>query len=141
MIDVDHFKTYNDRNGHPTGDELLRQLARIMGDGRRANDFVARYGGEEFAIVLVDTPKFTAAQVAERLRARVAEYHFEHRETQPDGYVSVSIGVSSFPDDALEGEGLVRTADAALYDAKHAGRNSVVLASSPADAGDTTADK
>ena len=129
MIDVDHFKAYNDRNGHPTGDQLLRQLARIMGDGRRANDFVARYGGEEFAIVLVDTPKFTAAQVAERLRSRIAEYHFEHRESQPDGCVSISIGVSSFPDDALEGEGLVRSADAALYDAKHAGRNSVVLAS------------
>ncbi len=129
MIDVDHFKNYNDRNGHPTGDELLRQLARIMGDGRRANDFVARYGGEEFAIVLVDTPKFTAAQVAERLRAQVAEYRFEHRDEQPGGLVSISIGVSSFPDDAVEGDGLVRMADEALYRAKREGRNRVVLAS------------
>lgn len=129
MIDLDHFKAYNDRHGHPTGDELLRQLARIMGDGRRANDFVARYGGEEFAIVLVDTPKFTAAQVAERLRARVAEYHFEHREQQPGGHVSISIGVSSFPDDAVEAEALVRTADDALYRAKNEGRDRVILAS------------
>ena len=134
MIDVDHFKVYNDLHGHPTGDELLRQLARIMGDGRRANDFVARYGGEEFAIVLVDTPKFTAAQVAERLRARVAEYHFEHREEQPEGQVSVSIGVSSFPDDAVEAEGLVRTADEALYKAKAAGRNAVILAAGKSEA-------
>lgn len=128
MIDLDHFKSYNDRNGHPSGDELLRQLARIMGDGRRANDFVARYGGEEFSIVLVDTPKFTAAQVAERLRARVADYHFEYGEEQPGGQVSVSIGVASFPDDAQEAEALVRHADAALYAAKHAGRNCVSLA-------------
>jgi diguanylate cyclase (GGDEF)-like protein len=90
---------------------------------------VARYGGEEFAIVLVDTPKFTAAQVAERLRSRVADYHFEHREEQPGGQVSVSIGVSSFPEDAVEGEGLVRTADEALYKAKHQGRNTMILAS------------
>lgn len=129
MIDLDHFKSYNDKHGHPAGDGLLRQLARIMGDGRRANDFVARYGGEEFAIVLVDTPKFTAAQVAERLRARVAEYNFEHREDQPGGHVSVSIGVSSFPEDAVEGEALVRIADEALYRAKHGGRDCVVLAS------------
>lgn len=128
MIDVDHFKNYNDRNGHPAGDELLRQLARIMGDGRRANDFVARYGGEEFAIVLVDTPKFTAAQVAERLRIQVADYPFEHREAQPDGLLSISIGVSSFPDDAVESESLVRIADESLYQAKREGRNRVVLA-------------
>tara|TARA_R110002096_G_scaffold44526_12_gene120396 strand:- start:20004 stop:21083 length:1080 start_codon:yes stop_codon:yes gene_type:complete len=128
MIDVDHFKDYNDRHGHPKGDELLRQLARIMGDGRRANDFVARYGGEEFAIVLVDTPKFTAAQVAERLCTRVGEYRFDHRDEQPGGLVSVSVGVSSFPDDAVTAETLVRQADDALYRAKHAGRNCVVLA-------------
>ncbi len=136
MIDLDNFKSYNDRHGHPSGDELLRQLARIMGDGRRANDFVARYGGEEFAIVLVDTPKFTAAQVAERLRARVADYHFEHREEQPGGKVSVSIGVSSFPDDAKDAETLVRRADAALYAAKHMGRNCVSLGAEPKSASD-----
>lgn len=128
MIDVDHFKGYNDLHGHPTGDELLRQLSRIMGDGRRANDFVARYGGEEFAIVLVDTPKLTAAQVAERLRARVAEYPFEHSQQQPSGRVSVSIGVASFPDDAIEGEALVHAADQALYRAKDEGRDCVILA-------------
>jgi len=128
MIDVDHFKHYNDQHGHPAGDELLRRLARLMGDGRRANDFVARYGGEEFAIVLVDTPKLTAAQVAERLRDRVASHPFPQAVTQPGGSLSISIGVASFPDDAVDSEALVRAADAALYEAKHAGRNLVVLA-------------
>jgi diguanylate cyclase (GGDEF)-like protein len=128
MIDVDHFKNYNDRHGHPAGDELLRRLARLMGDGRRANDFVARYGGEEFAIVLVDTPKLTAAQVAERLRERVAGHPFPSVSSQPGGSLSISIGVACFPDDATDSEALVRAADAALYGAKHAGRNCVVLA-------------
>lgn len=128
MIDVDHFKRYNDRHGHPAGDDLLRQLSRIMTDGRRANDFVARYGGEEFAIVLVDTTKLTAAQVAEKLRERVADYPFEHAGDQPDGRLAISLGVASFPDDAEGSEALVRAADAALYEAKRGGRNCVVLA-------------
>jgi diguanylate cyclase (GGDEF)-like protein len=128
MIDVDHFKVYNDRHGHPAGDELLRQLARLMGDGRRANDFVARYGGEEFAIVLVDTPKLTAAQLAERLRDRTAAQPFQQLPAVQGETLTISIGVASFPDDSTDAEGLVRAADAALYDAKHAGRNCVVLA-------------
>ncbi len=127
MIDVDHFKYYNDHNGHPAGDEVLRQVAHIMGDGRRANDFCARYGGEEFAIVLVDTSKLTAAQVAERLRDRVATFPFEHSNRQPGGQLSISVGVASFPDDAADAETLVRMADSALYAAKHGGRNCVVL--------------
>ncbi len=139
MIDVDHFKHYNDEHGHPAGDEVLRQVARIMTDGRRANDFCARYGGEEFAIVLVDTPKLIAAKLAERLRARVAAHPFEHAEAQPGGCLSISLGVATFPDDASDAEGLVRASDAALYAAKHGGRNCVVLAAptkrSPTDGG------
>jgi diguanylate cyclase (GGDEF)-like protein len=128
MIDVDHFKAYNDAHGHPSGDELLRRLARLMGDGRRANDFVARYGGEEFCIVLVDTPKLTAAQLAERLRERIASHPFPNAGSQPGGSLTISMGVASFPDDASDSEALVRAADAALYEAKHAGRDCVVLA-------------
>src|SRR5690606_32889744 len=115
-------------NGHPAGDEVLRQVAHIMQDGRRANDFCARYGGEEFAIVLVDTSKLTAAQVAERLRERVASHPFPNGHTQPGGCLSISVGVASFPDDASDSEALVRAADAALYEAKRGGRNCVVLA-------------
>ncbi len=128
MIDVDHFKHYNDRHGHPAGDEVLRQVARIMTDGRRANDFCARYGGEEFAVVLVDTPKLVAAKVAERLRDRVARHPFDHAADQPGGCLAISLGVATFPSDANDAEGLVRAADAALYTAKRGGRNCVVLA-------------
>jgi diguanylate cyclase (GGDEF)-like protein len=146
MIDVDHFKHYNDHHGHPAGDEVLRQLSHLMTDGRRANDFVARYGGEEFAVVLVDTPKLTAAKVAERLRERICAHPFEHAAAQPGGHLSISVGVATFPEDAGDAEGLVRAADSALYSAKHAGRNCVVLASSTIsstavrddDTGDTT---
>ena len=104
------------------------RLARLMGDGRRANDFVARYGGEEFCIVLVDTPKLTAAQLAERLRERVASHPFPNAGSQPGGSLTISMGVASFPDDASDSEALVRAADAALYESKRAGRNCVVLA-------------
>lgn len=129
MIDVDHFKTYNDSHGHPAGDEVLRQLARLLGEGRRANDFAARYGGEEFCVVLVDTAKFTAAKLAEKLRHRINEHPFAHRASQPLGKLSVSIGVATFPEDAADAEALVRAADAALYAAKRAGRDRMVLAS------------
>lgn len=128
MIDVDYFKHYNDHHGHPAGDEVLRQLARLMSDGRRANDFCARYGGEEFCVVLVDTAKFTAAKVAERMRERIAGHPFPHGHSQPGGMLSVSVGVACFPDDAGDAESLVRAADTALYTAKRAGRNRVFLA-------------
>src|SRR5215470_12105656 len=111
MIDVDHFKRYNDDHGHPAGDEVLRQVARLLSDGRRVNDFCARYGGEEFAVVLVDTPKLTAFQVAEKLRQRVADHPFEGAADQPDGRLTVSIGVAAFSEDAPDAEGLVRAAD------------------------------
>jgi diguanylate cyclase (GGDEF)-like protein len=120
MIDVDHFKHYNDENGHPAGDDILRQLARLLAEGRRVNDFVARYGGEEFAAVLVDTSKLTAFQVADKLRERVA--------AEVGRKITISVGVAAFPEDAADAEGLVRSADAALYRAKAAGRNCVVLA-------------
>ena len=129
MIDVDHFKKYNDKHGHPAGDEVLRQVARLLVEGRRVNDFCARYGGEEFGVVLVDTPKLTAAQVADKLRQRIAEFPFVNAGTQPQGMLTVSIGVASFPDDAGDPEALVRSADAALYRAKAGGRNCVVLSS------------
>jgi diguanylate cyclase (GGDEF)-like protein len=131
MIDVDHFKHYNDQHGHPAGDEVLRQVARLLTDGRRANDLVARYGGEEFSIVLVETTKFTAAKLAERLRERIAAHPFPHAEAQPGGSMSVSVGVATLPDDADDAVALVRVADVALYGAKRAGRNRVVLAGAP----------
>jgi len=128
MLDVDHFKQFNDTFGHPAGDEVLRQLSRVLADARRANDVVARYGGEEFAVILVDTPKFTAAKVAERVRERINSHDFSEAAPRA-GKLSASIGVATFPDDGADAETLVRSADTALYVAKRAGRNRVVLAS------------
>ncbi|CAN5846444.1 hypothetical protein BH11MYX3_BH11MYX3_29530 [soil metagenome] len=128
MLDVDHFKQFNDTFGHPSGDEVLRQLARVLADTRRANDVVARYGGEEFAVILVDTAKFTAAKVAERVRERINGHDFSEAAPRA-GKLSTSIGVATFPDDGTDAEQLVRSADTALYAAKRAGRNRVVLAS------------
>jgi len=128
MLDVDHFKQFNDQFGHPAGDEVLRQLARVLADTRRVNDVVARYGGEEFAVILVDTAKFTAAKVAERIRERIFGHDFTEA-AQRAGRIGVSIGVATFPDDGRDSEALVRAADSALYAAKRAGRNRVVLAS------------
>ncbi|HWN70963.1 MAG TPA: GGDEF domain-containing protein, partial [Haliangium sp.] len=127
MIDVDHFKQYNDRHGHPAGDGILRRLARLMDADRRTNDLCARYGGEEFVMLLVDTEKHTAARVAERLRRRVADHAFPHAGTQPGGRLSISVGVASFPGDSSSAAGLVEAADQALYQAKRQGRNRVAL--------------
>jgi len=128
MLDVDHFKQFNDTYGHPAGDEVLRQLARVLNDARRANDVVARYGGEEFALILVDTAKFT-----ERVRERIEAHDFSDAfPKNKKNAISVSIGVATFPDDGSDAEGLVRAADTALYAAKRAGRNRVVLATSAA---------
>ena len=85
MIDVDHFKGYNDRHGHLAGDNALRGVSKILQHGRRANDVVARYGGEEFAIILLDVGKAAAKEVAERICAQVAEFPFEFGSTQPLG--------------------------------------------------------
>ncbi len=128
MVDVDHFKRYNDQDGHPAGDDVLRQLGTLLTEGRRVNDFCARYGGEEFAVVLVDTPKLVAAQVAEKLKQRVADQSFPSARGRPPSRLTVSIGVAAFPEDATDPEALIRSADAALYRAKGGGRNCVVLA-------------
>jgi diguanylate cyclase (GGDEF)-like protein len=128
MIDVDHFKHYNDLNGHPAGDTVLRKVARILSEGRRLNDVVARYGGEEFTILLVDTPTDAAAQLAENLRQRVAEEEFANGEAQPMGRLTISLGVASYPHSAVSAVELVEAADVALYRAKGGGRNRVEVA-------------
>jgi diguanylate cyclase (GGDEF)-like protein len=119
MVDVDHFKKINDLHGHQEGDEVLRQLARILRDAIRQNDICARYGGEEFTVVLPETPLAGAQIVAENIRRRVEGSLFS-RERIP---VTVSIGVAEFPLHANTAEGLLRRADQALYEAKAAGRN------------------
>jgi diguanylate cyclase (GGDEF)-like protein len=128
MIDVDHFKKYNDRNGHPAGDEALRTVARLIAEERRTVDVVARYGGEEFAVLLHDAGKSQAIEIAEKIRARVSDATIAGAVAQPLGKMTVSIGVAVCPDDATSAEALLEAADVALYRAKKGGRDTVVVA-------------
>lgn len=123
MCDVDHFKGYNDRYGHQAGDHLLRTLAGVLASFARPVDFVARYGGEEFAMILPNTTKAEAMQVAERMRARVSEEPFVFQGSPTRA--TMSFGVSVFPADAATSSQVVRSADERLYKAKHGGRNQV----------------
>jgi diguanylate cyclase (GGDEF)-like protein len=127
MIDVDHFKRFNDRSGHETGNALLRELASVMQRSIRDVDVLARYGGEEFCAIVLGTRE-VALRVAERMRADVAGYPFVGRTGQPNGCVSVSIGVAAIePGDAGSGTVIAR-ADGALYRCKELGRNRVLAA-------------
>jgi diguanylate cyclase (GGDEF)-like protein len=129
LIDVDHFKSYNDIHGHLRGDDCLRQIAKvILGLVSRPADLVARYGGEEFAVVLPNTPQTGARQIAERIRSAAQALGTLH-EGNPQGVVTVSIGCATqTPDVDSKLEGLIDAADSALYRAKRAGRNTVEVA-------------
>lgn len=135
MFDVDHFKQYNDTHGHPAGDEVLRQVARLLRENTRAGDVVARYGGEEFVVLLFDTPLEAALAIAEKLRAAVAEHPFPHREQQPLGRLSVSVGVAAWPEHGEGAMELVAAADRALYRSKRKGRDQVSVAARANDVG------
>ena len=127
MIDIDHFKHYNDQHGHPQGDVLLRELSELFLSCVRSTDFVARHGGEEFAVILPETNPANALAVAGIILERVCAHPFLYRETQPGGALTVSIGVSGNEDGLPEAERLLLTADQALYQAKRFGRNRVVV--------------
>ncbi|MEX2247023.1 MAG: GGDEF domain-containing protein [Dehalococcoidia bacterium] len=114
LVDVDHFKEINDRDGHPAGDDKLREVSRALSAVVRRGDLVARYGGDEFVVVAPGTVRSDAMHLAERLRAAAVERG-----------ASVSVGVALFPEDAENEDCLVAAADAALYRAKQAGRNCV----------------
>lgn len=127
MIDVDHFKKFNDSHGHPAGDACLRTVATLIaGVAKRPGDVVARYGGEEFAVVLPDTDAPGAVAVARQIRARVNACAIPHNATAARR-VTVSIGVATRPANALTDVAeLIAVADQALYQAKAAGRDQVV---------------
>ena len=127
ILDVDYFKNYNDALGHPAGDEVLRQLSGILKSTIRDNDIVARYGGEEFAIILPSTNKEGALILAERLRIKIEQFQFSQENIQPNGKLTISIGVAVYPDNALTQEDLIVAADRALYFAKESGRNKVIV--------------
>jgi diguanylate cyclase (GGDEF)-like protein len=126
LIDIDHFKQYNDRWGHSEGDAALRRVAAQIMKTIRATDMAFRYGGEELAVLLPSCPRTQAVEVAEKVRSAVRTA--SQRPGRFGGRVTVSIGVSTFPDDARVGRALVDMADAALYQAKAEGRDRVVVA-------------
>jgi diguanylate cyclase (GGDEF)-like protein/PAS domain S-box-containing protein len=129
LIDVDHFKAYNDIYGHLAGDDCLRRLAKVILEMvARPSDLVARYGGEEFAVVLPNTPPTGAMQVADRIRAAVQELDMPH-EGNTHRVVTVSIGCATqTPEMDSKLDGLIDAADHALYRAKNAGRNAIECA-------------
>jgi diguanylate cyclase (GGDEF)-like protein len=125
MLDIDHFKRFNDSFGHEAGDLVLRELAGTLGRFARESDVACRYGGEEFLVLMPECPLDAARCKAEELRGEVAklELHYDNHVLGP---VTVSLGVAAFPDHAKESEEFLRRADEALYAAKQTGRNRVV---------------
>lgn len=130
MLDLDHFKRFNDDYGHDTGDMVLVAFADLMHGFRVGSDIACRYGGEEFLVVLTDIDAPQALDRLERLRESVAQMSLHHRG-QALPAVTVSIGMAMFPADGRSGASLIRAADEALYRAKAGGRNQVVQADSP----------
>jgi diguanylate cyclase (GGDEF)-like protein len=125
FLDIDHFKNFNDTHGHLAGDELLKKLADLLRSNSRATTVVVRYGGEEFVLLVPETDGEGARVLAEKLRCAVAEYAFPGRESQPDGRLTMSLGVATFPQAGDNSRTLIDHADKALYRSKHAGRNRV----------------
>ena len=119
MIDIDLFKNFNDAKGHPEGNRLLQSVGQILKDSVRNIDVVFRYAGDEFAILLPDTDKAHAKEVAERVRLKTEQQLKD---------ATLSLGIASFPADATNFEDLVEKADQALYLAKRSGKNQTVVA-------------
>ena len=127
MIDIDYFKKYNDTYGHMAGDDLLVKVASVFKESLRSMDFAARYGGEEFLIMLPEHGSDKAMEVAERIRTNIAAATSGDKDGKDS--VTVSIGVAAFPDNGATPTALIASADAALYQGKERGRNTVVLSS------------
>lgn len=126
MIDVDHFRSFNEEEGHDAGDEVLKMVALTLKKTLRPYDLAARYGGEEFTVVLPGVNQETAKSLCERLRQAIAELVYETPSGRPRG-VTISLGVSMYPKTALEPAHLFKAADQALYEAKKKGRNQTVF--------------
>jgi diguanylate cyclase (GGDEF)-like protein len=125
MIDIDDFKTYNDRNGHQAGDVALKITAHSLKAALRSADIACRYGGEEFCVLLPQTSLSEAGVIAERMRLKVTETDYPYGKSQPRGTVSISIGISTFGKNIDTPDSVIAAADRALYNAKHLGKNRI----------------
>ncbi len=134
MVDLDHFKAYNDTHGHPRGDEVLIAIAHTLRQISRSSDVVARYGGEEFTMILPETPLDEARVLAERARRHVESLELAGRDAFTTARVTLSAGIAALCRGCSQ-ESLIDAADAALYRAKHEGRNRVCAAEDDAEAG------
>jgi diguanylate cyclase (GGDEF)-like protein len=125
MLDIDHFKDINDRYGHLVGDAILKEAVTIIKDSVRQVDFIGRYGGEELAIVLPETGKSYARVAAERIRHSLSQKPVNIYDESLQ--ITVSIGISAYPQDGIRSKELIEKADRALYSAKERGRNRVCV--------------
>jgi diguanylate cyclase (GGDEF)-like protein len=126
VFDIDHFKKYNDTNGHLGGDEILKGVSQVLRDNLRPGDVACRYGGEEFIVAMPGARGPEGLAAAERIRAAIESTKFPRCESQPLGRITISGGVAQFPVDGTIGNDLILHADQALYKAKAAGRNRIV---------------
>ena len=127
MLDIDHFKNYNDTLGHQAGDDALRQVGTILKSTVRDDDIVTRYGGEEFCIILPGISKRGMKILGERIRKRIEKNPFYKEEVQPSGKLTVSLGGATFPDDGKDFDDMLQRSDESLYKAKSMGRNQLRL--------------
>jgi diguanylate cyclase (GGDEF)-like protein len=125
FLDVDYFKHYNDTNGHPMGDEVLKTVGHLIKTRIRSSDIPARYGGEEFIILLPETPLEAALQLAEEIRKSVEKHPFPNDASQPNGKLTISLGVAEYPRDGQDVTALLQHVDEAMYHAKENGKNRV----------------
>jgi diguanylate cyclase (GGDEF)-like protein len=130
MLDLDHFKKFNDTYGHEAGDAVLRETASFLVRSIRVEDFVCRYGGEEFVVVLPTADLRAAEARAERIRSKLRDLVVMH-DGRSLGVITVSVGVAALPDHGMSEKELLQAADAALYRAKRGGRDRVVVADPP----------
>jgi len=135
LFDIDHFKNYNDVNGHVAGDRLLQLLARLVKEQTRMDDIFGRFGGEEFLLILPGKTKSQARITGEKIRATIEAYDFPFGDKQPYGRLTISGGIGCFPEDGRNSSELLRASDQALYQAKRDGRNKVLAAGSSAEVG------
>jgi diguanylate cyclase (GGDEF)-like protein len=125
MLDLDHFKIYNDLNGHIQGDIALIEVVRILHAVCSKDDTVCRYGGEEFTVLLQSQPLNLALKTAENIKQALFDYRFVNEQSLPCGRLCASLGVTSYRDDVTSPQDMLEEADVALYRAKNSGRNRV----------------
>ncbi len=125
FIDVDNFKNYNDVNGHPEGDTVLKTISDLVNSRLRASDILARYGGEEFIALLPEASEEIAREIAEDVRKLVEDHPFVGEDAQPLGKLTISVGAATFQKDGTDGSTLLEAADRRLYKAKELGRNKI----------------